>query len=79
MARVITIEVCEAQIKQWTDCLTALSDGKTFQVGDRILSYENADIAKNMLDDWIGRKNNLLKSQSKSNRFRGVSGHAKFS
>ena len=79
MSTVITVEVCEAQIRKWNDCISALSEGKTFQIGDRILSYENADIAKTMLNDWINRKNQLLKSQSNSKRFRGFSGQARFS
>ncbi len=78
MARTVTLEKCEKQIELWSNCLEALSEGKTFQVGDRILSYENAEIAKSMLDDWIGRKNRIVRSNRKLKRFRGVSGHASF-
>ena len=78
MAKKITIETCDRMIDLYTECLAALAEGKTFQVGDRILSFENAEIANRTLNMWINRKNLLVRNSRRIKRFRGVSGHATF-
>lgn len=74
----ITLAECERQIGLWTECLAELAEGKTYQIGDRIISLENADIAQRTLDMWIRRKNHLVRRSKNRKGFRGIAGRATF-
>ncbi len=78
MPQVITEEICDQNIQLWSDALAALAEGRSFQVGDRIIAFDSSAEARQNLDYWVSRKNKLVRASSGLRSFRGVSGTAVF-
>ncbi len=78
MSQVITLEECERQVGIWKDALEAISEGKSYQIGDRILSFDSTDMVRKTLNEWIARKNRLVKKSKRGKGFRGIAGRASF-
>ena len=48
----LSAERCEAQLEAWEAASMALANGKTYQIGDRILTLSNATEVRRQINYW---------------------------